>query len=160
MFPMKDGSDFSWDNPIHRAHPFFTEDFEMTRDPRLYETLIVTGDKFWGRKAEIYKGGREQPKDMGGGQHWRWADMGYFGIGLRKYYQDHLNELQNKFYNCCLLRLPEIYLNIAEAMNELGKAEQKRRVRTRCIRLHQPAPRPRTDASRYQRNCCSRSSLA
>ena len=125
MFPMKDGSDFSWDNPIHRAHPFFTEDFEMTRDPRLYETLIVTGDKFWGRKAEIYKGGREQPKDMGGGQNWRWADMGYFGIGLRKYYQDHLNELQNKFYNCCLLRLPEIYLNIAEAMNELGKAEQK-----------------------------------
>ena len=54
-----------------------------------------------------------------------WADMGYFGIGVRKYYQDHNNELQNKFYNCCLLRLPEIYLNIAEAMNELGKAEQK-----------------------------------
>lgn len=125
MYQMKDGSTFSWENPDHRAHPFFTENFEEVRDPRLYETLIVTGDKFWGRKAEIYQGGREQPKAMGGGQNWRWADLGVYGIGFRKYYQDHLNELQNKYYQCCLLRLPEIYLNIAEAMNELGKAEQK-----------------------------------
>ena len=36
-----------------------------------------------------------------------------------------MNELQNKFYQCCLLRLPEVYLNIAEAMNELGIATQK-----------------------------------
>lgn len=126
MYQMKkDGSNFSWDNAEHRAHPFFTENFQEVRDPRLYETLIVTGDKFWGRKAEIYKGGREQAKEMGGGQNWRWAAMGVYGIGIRKYYQDHLNELQNKYYQCCLLRLPEIYLNIAEAMNELGKANQK-----------------------------------
>lgn len=125
MFQMKDGSEFSWDNPEHRAHPFFTKDFKEVRDPRLYETLIVTGDKFWGRKAEIYKGGREQPKAMGTGQHWRWGDLGHNGISIRKYYQDHLNELQNKFYQCCLMRLPEIYLNIAEAMNELGMAETK-----------------------------------
>ena len=85
----------------------------------------MTGDKFWGRKAEIYKGGREQPKAMGGGQNWRWAGMGYTGIGQRKYTQDHLNELQNKFYQCCLMRLPEVYFNIAEAMNELGKAKVK-----------------------------------
>lgn len=125
MYQMKkDGSNFSWENAEHRAHPFFTEDFQEVRDPRLYETLIVTGDKFWGRKAEIYKGGREQAKAMGGGQNWRWGDMGTYGIGIRKYYQDHVNELQNKYYQCCLLRLPEIYLNIAEAMNELGKAEQ------------------------------------
>lgn len=126
MYQMKnDGSKFSWDNAEHRAHPFFTEDFQEVRDPRLYETLIVTGDKFWGRKAELYKGGREQAKEMGGGQNWRWAGMGVYGIGIRKYYQDHVNELQNKYYQCCLLRLPEIYLNIAEAMNELGKADQK-----------------------------------
>lgn len=125
MFPMKDGTDFNWDNPEHRKYPFFDVQGNETRDPRLYETLIVTGDKFWGRKAEIYKGGREQPKSMGGGQNWRWAGMGYSGIGQRKHAQDHLNELQNKFYQCPLLRLPEIYLNIAEAMNELGKATQK-----------------------------------
>lgn len=126
MYQMrKDGGKFNWDNAEHRAHPFFTEDFQEVRDPRLYETLIVTGDKFWGRKAEIYKGGREQSKAMGSGQNWRWGDMGVYGVGIRKYYQDYLNELQNKYYQCCLLRLPEIYLNIAEAMNELGKADQK-----------------------------------
>lgn len=127
MFPMKDGTDFDWNNPIHRRYPFFDAEGNEMRDPRLYETLIVTGDKFWGRKAEIYKGGREQPKFMGGKQHWRWANMGYTGIGQRKHTQDHLNELQNKYYQCPLLRLPEIYLNIAEAMNELGKATEKDR---------------------------------
>lgn len=125
MFQMKDGSDFNWEKAEHRAHPFFTEDFKEVRDPRLYETLIVTGDKFWGRFAEIYKGGREQSKSMGGGQNWRWGNMGVNGIAQRKYTQDHLNELQNQYYQCCLMRLPEIYLNIAEAMNELGKATQK-----------------------------------
>lgn len=130
MFPRRDGTDFDWENEEHRKNLFFEyKDGKLveTRDPRLYETLIVTNDKFWGRKAEIYKGGREQPKDMGSGQHWRWAGMGDLGIGLRKYFQDHLNELQNKYYQCCLMRLPEIYLNIAEAMNELGIAEQKDR---------------------------------
>lgn len=125
MFEMKDGTDFDWDNnPEHRAHPFFTEDFQEVRDPRLYETLIVTGDKFWGRKAEIYKGGREQPNEQGKADSWRWGDMGYSGMGIRKFYQDHWNEAQNKFYCMPLIRLPEIYLNIAEAMNELGIAEQ------------------------------------
>ena len=44
---------------------------------------------------------------------------------MRKHVQDQLNELQNKFYQCPLMRLPEVYLNIAEAMNELGIAEQR-----------------------------------
>lgn len=124
MFPMKDGSEFSWDNPAHREHPFFDANGNEVRDPRLYETLIVNGDKFWGRKAEIYEGGREMPEDMGTGQNWRWKNMGYPGVAMRKLVQDHNNELSNKFYQCPLMRLPEIYLNIAEAMNELGKAEE------------------------------------
>lgn len=134
MFPWKDGTEFSWDQVINDGkNPFFNYivdgkgkvKLEMTRDPRLYETLIVNGDKFWGRKAELYEGGREAPGDFGNKPHWRWGDQGYNGIGLRKYYLDHFNELNGKFYNCCLLRLPEIYLNIAEAMNELGIATQK-----------------------------------
>ncbi|GAE83726.1 hypothetical protein JCM10512_2020 [Bacteroides reticulotermitis JCM 10512] len=122
MFPMKNGEDFDWNNAEHRKCPFFNEKGEMVRDPRLYETLIVTGDKFWGRKAEIYKGGREQPQFMGGGQNWRWGSMGYTGMGQRKHTQDHNNELNGKYYQCPLLRLSEVYLNIAEAMNETGKA--------------------------------------
>lgn len=126
MFQMKDGTDFDWNNPQHKKYPFFDASGKMVRDPRLYETFIVNQDKFWGRKAEIYKGGRESPKRLtGSGQHWRWADLGYSGIGVRKHYQDHNNELANKFYQCPLLRLPELYLSMAEAMNEMGKATQK-----------------------------------
>lgn len=123
MFQMKDGSEFDWNNPKHSQYPFFDENGEEVRDPRLYETVILNGDKFWGRKAEIYQGGREQPKYMGGGQSWRWADQGYTGFAMRKHVQDQNTELSGKYYQCPLLRLPEIYLNIAEAMNELGIAE-------------------------------------
>lgn len=122
MFQMKDGSEFSWDNPEHRAYPFFDENGNEVRDPRLYETLIVNGDKFWGRQAELYQGGREQPIRLGSGQDWRWMDKGLPGVAQRKLIQDTENDYSGKFYQCPLMRLPEIYLNIAEAMNELGKA--------------------------------------
>lgn len=125
MFPMKDGTDFDWNNPEHRAHPFFTENFEPVRDPRLYETFVVTGDKFWGRKAELYNGGRDYPAFLGGNSSSPWGSLGRTGIGPRKHTQDMKNDLTGKFYQCPLLRLPEIYLNIAEAMNELGIATQK-----------------------------------
>lgn len=129
MFDMKDGTPFSWDNPEHRAHPFFDADGNEVRDPRLYETLIVTGDKFWNdhkRGAEICEGGREVTQDMRQDKpDWRWGNMGYFGIAPRKLWQDHKDNLGGKFYQCPLMRLPEVYLNIAEAMNELGKAEVK-----------------------------------
>ena len=126
MFQMKGtGEEFSWDNPVHRAHPFFDANGQEVRDPRLYETVIVTGDKFWGRTAEIYQGGKEAQKEIGGQPNWRWDNLGYTGIAQRKLVQDHNNELSGKFYQCPLMRLPEIYLNIAEAMNELGNANVK-----------------------------------
>lgn len=121
MFQMKDGTDFSWDNATHKANPFFNGAGEMVRDPRLYETFIVNQDKFWGREAEIYDGGREGATGV---PNWRWGNKGYSGIGIRKLVQDGLNDLQSQYYQCPLLRLPEVYLNIAEAMNELGKATQ------------------------------------
>lgn len=39
MFQMSDGTDFSWDNPEQAKNPF------LNRDPRLYETFILDGDK-------------------------------------------------------------------------------------------------------------------
>lgn len=125
MFPMKDGSDFSWDHAAHRKCPYFNEEGREVRDPRLYETFIVTGDKYDGRLAEIYKGGREQPQDMGSGQDWIFGAMGFSGLAMRKHIQDLKQDLLGKYYQCPLLRLPEVYLNIAEAMNELGKATEK-----------------------------------
>lgn len=44
---------------------------------------------------------------------------------MRKFLRDRSTEVGGKFYSCPLIRLPEIYLNIAEAMNELGKATDK-----------------------------------
>ena len=58
MFETKEGEKFDWNNPEHAANPFFKEGKE-TRDPRLYETLVVNGDAFRGRTAELYQGGRE-----------------------------------------------------------------------------------------------------
>ena len=124
MFQMKDGSEFSWENEEHRNYPFFDRDGNEVRDPRMYETLIVNGDKFDNRKAEIYQGGREAPKHLGNAPHWHWQDQGFSGFGMRKLVLDQAAELNGKFYQCPLLRLPEIYLNIAEAMNELGIATQ------------------------------------
>lgn len=124
MFQKKDGSEFDWKNPEDNAYPFFDAKGNMTRDPRLYETFIVNQDEMWGAKAQIYVGGKHGPVDKGSGQHWRWANEGYTGVGVRKLVLDQLNQVQNKFYQCPLLRLPEVYLNIAEAMNELGIATQ------------------------------------
>lgn len=120
MFEWKDGTAFDWDNAEHKAHPFFDENGKMTRDPRLYETLWVNQDAFRGRKFEMYDGGRDT---------WNGADnvnsFGkslYNGYGMRKFCLDQNQELFGHYYQCPLMRLSEIYLNIAEEMNELGLA--------------------------------------
>ena len=83
--------------------------------------LFRSGDRFRGRTLEIYKGGREQCD----GYSDELARATYNGYGMRKFLRDRSTEVGGKFYSCPLIRLPEIYLNIAEAMNELGKATEK-----------------------------------
>lgn len=117
MFLWKDGSKFDWNNPEHRAHPFFDEAGKPTRDIRLYETLIVNGDKWQGRKAEVYIGGRE-----GYGTGSNVGSKTQFGYGFRKFIRDKKNEMDKKPYSCPLVRMPEIYLSMAEVMNQLGQA--------------------------------------
>jgi len=113
MFPMADGSEFSWDNPVHAANPFFNSSGNMVRDVRLYETCIVDGDDYQGRKAEVYVGGREN-KNSG---------LVRSGFGMRKFYQDQKSNI-GKFYQWPLMRLPEVYLSIAEALNEMGRTNE------------------------------------
>ena len=118
MFQWKeDGSKFDWNNQTHRAHPFFDEKGQPTRDVRLYENLLVNGDKWQNRTAEVYKGGRE---GFGSGSSVNKKTQ--FGYGFRKFIRDKKNEMKGKPYSCPLIRMPEIYLSIAEAMNQLGKA--------------------------------------
>ena len=121
----KDGSDFDWNNPEHRSNPFFDTNGKPTRDIRLYENLVVNGDKWEGRKAEVYIGGRE-----GFGTGSSVGQKCQYGYGFRKFIRDannnsagsKNNECYNKPYSCPLIRMPEIYLGMAEVMNQLGQA--------------------------------------
>ena len=124
MFEMNTGEPFDWNNPAHAANPYF-KNGKLVRDPRLYETLWVNGDKFRSRTFDVYAGGLETWE----GAH-NVTSLGtstYNGYGMRKFSLDQDTELFGHYYQCPLLRLSEVYLNIAEAMNELGIANQKDR---------------------------------
>ncbi|AVM53882.1 putative outer membrane starch-binding protein [Bacteroides zoogleoformans] len=115
MFQMNDGTEFDWNNPDHKKNPFFDASGHPRRDIRLYETVAVTGDKFRGQqKVEIYEGTQQYPYKSG--------RMSYNGFAMRKFIRNFNEEVNGEPYICPLLRLPEVYLNMAEAMNELGKA--------------------------------------
>lgn len=120
MYQWHTGEEFDWDNPEHRAHPFFDAEGNPTRDIRLYETLLVNEDKYQNRKAEAYMNGREGPNSKDGS----FGMSGLYGYAPRKFLRDKLNEMHNKPYQCPLIRMPEIYLSLSEAMNELGKAKE------------------------------------
>ena len=116
MFQMKDGTEFDWNNPDHNKFPFFDKDGNPRRDIRLYETVAVNGDKFKGaQKVQIFEGTTQSPYKDG--------RMSYNGFAMRKFIRNFNDEVNGKFYSCPLIRLPEVYLNMAEAMNELNKAE-------------------------------------
>lgn len=83
------------------------------RDPRLYETVIVNGDAFKGRTAELYLGGRERTTLSVAS-----AGTGYM---LRKFYLDgDVATVKSSVVQWPYLRLPEIYLSYAEALNEVN----------------------------------------
>ncbi|MCS3252470.1 RagB/SusD family nutrient uptake outer membrane protein [Bacteroides ovatus] len=76
----------------------------------------MNGDKFKGaQKVQIYEGATQAPYKDG--------RMSYNGVAMRKFIRNFNDEVNGKFYSCPLIRLPEVYLNMAEAMNELNKAE-------------------------------------
>jgi starch-binding outer membrane protein, SusD/RagB family len=114
MFPMANGTPIlasgSGYNP---AFPFFTAAGVAVRDPRLYETVLVNGDAFQGRTAELYIGGRERTAISGVQAH-----TGYI---VRKFMLDHNSSTSiGGIVQWPFLRLPEIYLSYAEADNEFN----------------------------------------
>ncbi|GAA4299072.1 RagB/SusD family nutrient uptake outer membrane protein [Aestuariibaculum suncheonense] len=108
MYPMANGK--SIDDPTSgydASNPY------INRDPRLYETVLVNGDSYVGRKAELYIGGRERT-----GQNVPGAGSGY---RLRKFFLDgNAATSINSVVQYPYLRLPEVYLSYAEALNELN----------------------------------------
>lgn len=125
MFQWNDGTDFSWDkvndpSDPHYDQPFFDADGNPVRDIRLYETLLINGDSYTpGDPLQTWVGGKHGPTKQ--------DQRTYYGYGFRKFIQDYANGgslVYNNPYSCPWIRMPEIYLSIAEAMNQLGIAVQ------------------------------------
>lgn len=85
----------------------------VNRDPRLYETVLVNGDTYQGRTAELWIGGRERLTTSG--------TQAASGYNLRKFALDFDNATSvGAIVQWPYLRLPEIYLSYAEADNEFN----------------------------------------
>ncbi len=83
----------------------------INRDPRLYETVLVNGDTYQGRTAELWIGGLERKN--------RTSTAGATGYQLRKFLLDK-NNMTNTVIQWPYLRLSEVYLTYAEAANEVN----------------------------------------
>lgn len=110
-FGWADGSefpaDFDWENPSQ--HPFFLPDGTIpgieTRDPRLYENVCVPGDKWSdGTVGRCYS-------------NHRYFQDNNPGFLMMKYILQQSTDRSTP-QHWCMMRLPEILLNAAEAYNE------------------------------------------
>ncbi|GAB6012501.1 RagB/SusD family nutrient uptake outer membrane protein [Viscerimonas tarda] len=134
MFPMADGTPFDesvWDNTdiVPYKDPF------AGRDPRLYETLVVNGMSYNGRTAECYLGGRDRgtgetayldgdnTDPNGNGTMNFCSGMGDFKFNLGATSSGGTRGLQNGLH-WPYLRLAEIYLSYAEALNQVGRTPE------------------------------------
>lgn len=114
MFGWEDGSDFpenfNWADPDR--DPFFTVrdgQFIPTRDPRLYETVCVPGDVYFNGSYPPYY--REHPDFRVGG------NGGFF---MMKFILQNGVFRENRPVQWPMLRLPEVLLSYAEAINEVN----------------------------------------
>lgn len=111
MFGMKSGLSIKDDPGYDPKHPY------ENRDPRLYESVVVNGDKYYGRTAQIYVGGKDNQSNAAYGP-WK------TGYRLRKFLLDGGGavqyewpaELTGKVVHWPYLRLAELYLGYAEAI--------------------------------------------
>lgn len=116
MFPMANGEDFDWNNPDHAANPF------INRDPRLSETFILDGDIYQGRTVAVTEEYPSDPENYPAGRDWGSGAMNVLslntGLACRKWGLDRGSELSGHVIQWPHLRIAEIYLSYAEALNE------------------------------------------
>ena len=126
---------FDWNNPAHAANPY-ARTGPTARDPRLFYNIIINNSEFRGRNMEIWTGGRDgQPAAQA-------TRTGYY---LRKFVDPglnlHINATSVKAWP--IIRLADIFLMYAEALNEYspGHADIERyvnNVRTRMPSVRMP----------------------
>ncbi|MCM1177526.1 MAG: RagB/SusD family nutrient uptake outer membrane protein [Clostridium sp.] len=118
LFPYIDGSPASYRDWIasHDGRGTLYDNPFTGRDPRLYETVMIVGDHFQARPAEMWIGGTERDVQSNG--------RAITGFMLRKFLWDYNNAtFHTRPANCSYLRMAEIHLAYAEALNETGQKE-------------------------------------
>ena len=122
MFPDAEGNDLDWEQMRNNR-----EDIFVNRDPRLYETFQVTGEERGGQIMELFEEDPNDkvnyPKGAHWGNNWRLSldDRGLRGgLFLRKWYIDGRKGagFENHITQWTNMRVAEVYLNYAEALNE------------------------------------------
>ena len=106
LFPMQNGMDI--EDPASGYDP---QNPWFNRDPRLYESIAVNGSPRQGRKTELWIGGRER-KNKG-------QNNAYTGLRPFKWILDQ-QEVVGRVIQWPYIRIPEVYLAYAEALNELN----------------------------------------
>lgn len=128
MFPMADGTPITdpasgWNESID---PLGSEGQgaarKYNRDPRLYETMLCVDDDWGGEKVENWK------NQVGG----IWANHirgprrtnGSGSTIIRKFIPGFTSGIPVTGHHFPYIRLPEIYLSYAEALNEIGQTAE------------------------------------
>lgn len=119
MFPMSNGLNISDPNS-----GFNTDNPYANRDPRLYETVLVNGDQYQGRISEMYEDASGAIPKTNGRETLFGAPITRTGFKVRKFLLDTDRNFASNTRGLPVhwpyLRLAEIYLTYAEALNEIG----------------------------------------
>lgn len=120
MFTSANGEKASYEEWIEKNGSIGTIDNNpfTDRDPRLYETVMIVGDHFQSRPAEMWIGGLERGSETDGGR----APSGFC---IRKFLWDYnQSTFHDRPANYAYLRMAEIHLAYAEALNETGQKDK------------------------------------
>ncbi|KAF5064093.1 SusD family protein [anaerobic digester metagenome] len=113
---MADGSKFDWSNPEHAANPY------KNREPRFYASIWYNGAPWKGRTIEAFVGGKDGYKEFGIENYPNATTTGYY---IRKLLNEKVEDMTKKGATAWSeVRYAEVLLNQAEALNELGKANE------------------------------------
>jgi hypothetical protein len=120
---------FDWNNPIHSANPY------SNRDPRLSMNIITNNSTYKGRTMEIWRGGRD------GKPVPRSTRTGYY---LKKYVDENIDLLLNtaSVHSWSLIRLADVYLWYAEALNEYNPGHPDIKTYVNLIRQREGVKMP------------------
>ena len=121
MFQDMDGKPVLYKEWIEKYGHEVTWDFNpfVNRDPRLYESVMINGDRFRERCVEMFKAGASYGREAS--YEFRYKT----GFCMRKYLWDHDDATFNyRPCNWSYMRLAEVYLIYAEALNETGRFEE------------------------------------